>query len=116
MDQSQEYHHSIRGASTFAQQESHMVETKKHQAYPSGDNMGRILGETIAGGEEVLVREKAVPKSDEIDSDISQDDGASLFNTSPKSFLMGQQSGSGGSGGGSGSGGDGDGDGDGGKE
>ena len=116
MDQSQEYHHSIRGASTFAQQESHMVETKKHQAYPSGDNMGRILGETIAGGEEVLVREKAVPKSDEIDSVISQDDGASLFNTSPKSFLMGQQSGSGGSGGGSGSGGDGDGDGDGGKE
>ena len=58
--------------------------------------MGRTLGEPIAGGEEVFVGEKAGPKSDEIDSVISQDDGASLFNTSPKSFLMGQQSGGGG--------------------
>ena len=92
MDQSQGYHNATHGASTFAQQESHMVETKTHEAYPSGENIGRTLGEPIAGGKEVLVGEKAGPKSDEIDSVISQDDGASLFNTSPKSFLMGQQS------------------------
>jgi hypothetical protein len=98
-DQSQGYHHSAHGASTFVQQESHTVETKKHQAYISGENMERTLGEPIAGGEEVLVGEKAAPKSDEIDSVISQDDSASLFNTSPKSFLMGQQSGGGGDGG-----------------
>jgi len=95
-DQIHGHHHSTHSASTFVQRESHTVETKTHQAYPSGVNMGRTLGEPIAGGEEVFVGEKAGPKSDEIDSVISQDDGASLFNTSPKSFLMGQQSGGGG--------------------
>jgi len=95
--QSQGYHRAIRGTSTSVQRERHMVETKHHQLHPSGGNRGRTFSEPIAAGRE-KEGGKALPKADELDSAISQDDSASLFNTSPKSFLMGQQSGGGGGG------------------
>ena len=78
---------------TTIHRNSHAVETK-HQAHPSVvGNRGRTFSEPTAEGR------GGGTKTDEIDSTISQDDSASLFNISPKSFLLGQQSGGGGGGG-----------------
>lgn len=74
-------------STTTVHRKSDTVETKQ-QAHPSVvGNRGRTFSEPTA--------RRGGSKAEEIESAISQDDSASLFNISPKSFLMGQQSGSG---------------------